>query len=160
MFNPTNETTVEFGQQQNYFGLLWSAADRLNVLEFYRDGQFLADYALADFLPHIVTTRPYFGNPSPSLPGDGPEPWIYLNFFGTSGTTFDQVRFKNLPDCCNGTEFETDNHSAGFGAFGLTGTVFQELPEVPEPTTFSLAIAAALWAGVIAARRTLNQLRP
>lgn len=154
------EATLEFGQQQNYFGLFWSSADRLNILEFYRDGELVVDYTEAAFTPFVAATRLYYGNPNPELVGGGVEPWIYLNFFGTSGTTFDLVKIRNKPYTdAFGSVFETDNHSAGFGTFPVTGTVFEELPEVPEPSTFALSIAAAIGAGVIAARRTSKPLR-
>src|SRR5262249_29736735 len=92
-----------------------------------------------------LTNPAYFGNPTPNFLGQDPgEKFVYLNVIGTSGTTFDQVRFVNSLN----TGFEADNFS--IRAAPLTSPFPGTPLLVPEPATLLMAaiglpVAASLW---------------
>ena len=82
-------------------------------------------------------TSAYLGNPNSNPYGqDGGENFAYLNFYGTEGTTFDQIVFQNPGDA---TDFEADNFSVLAtsvtpppNSLILDGAV---TPAIPEPAT-------------------------
>ena len=88
--------------------------------------------AIASAFSFTTPGDAYYGNPNNG--GDPGEPFAYLNFNGTDGTTFTSVVFSN--NGTTGTGFEADNFSIG---------------NVPEPSSLVLGsmasaiCALALW---------------
>jgi hypothetical protein len=73
--NMITEVSINFQQEQRYFGLWWSAGDPHNVLEFFRHNQLVFDFTTAKVL-NFIETHPtiaghnraeYFGNPNPQF---------------------------------------------------------------------------------------------
>jgi hypothetical protein len=132
------EASIELGGPHSYFGFYWTAGDDLNQVEFYRAGALLASYRVADFADFVFANPQYFDNPNTGqFVG---QPWAYLNFYGTSGTTFDRITLRVLAP---GVGFESDNHSTlAAPVADPPGTVIDELPELPEPASIVLVMLA------------------
>ena len=75
----------------------------------------------------VETNRAYFGNPNPQHPGNGGQPYVFLNFYDTSGA-FNKVAFTESPAVGG---FELDNQTVGIYT-SISGT------PVPEPTALAL----------------------
>ena len=117
--------SLTFNGPQSYFGMWWSAADVNNTLKFYSGSTLLETYTTASVFTGIDSS--YYGNPTPNFLGqDSGEPFAYLNFNGTLGTTFTSVVISNAGS--TGTGFESDN-------FSIAG--------VPEPSSLVLGGMAA-----------------
>jgi len=82
----------------------------------------------------------YKGNPSNGQ--DPSEAFLFLNIFGTSGTTFTSVVFSNSG---TGTGFESDNQTI------LASTV-------PEPSTYGMLFAGLSALGFVARRRSARKV--
>ena len=130
--NSAEPVTLTFSGPQSYFGLWWSAGDVNNTLTFYSGANVLASYTTATALGGLPGS--YFGNPNNG--GDTGEPFAYLNFNGTSGTTFTSVVFSN--NGTTGTGFEADNFS---------------IQSVPEPSSLVLSGTAATIGALVLWRR-------
>jgi hypothetical protein len=90
----TTQADLDLGGQKAYVGMWLSALDPTNIIELYSGGSLVASYNAATV--HSFLPASYNGNPNPPFLGqDSNEPFAYLNFIGTGGTTFDTVRFKN-----------------------------------------------------------------
>jgi hypothetical protein len=102
--------TLTLSSPVNYIGFWWSAGDPSNRLDFYLGGIRIGSFSTAVAMGALPAT--YDGNPNNGqFPG---QPFAYLNFFGTGGTTFDKVVFSVVNDPVAG--FETDNHSIAVNA--------------------------------------------
>ena len=137
-----------FGTPQAYVGMWLSALDASNVIELYSGGLLVASYDA----PTVHASLPaiYNGNPNvPFLGQDASEPFAYLNFIGTGGTTFDTVRFKN--SLVSGLEI--DNISIRFDALSepFPGSIISGgITTVPLP---SAIIGGAPLLGVLIAMK-------
>jgi hypothetical protein len=80
----------------------------------------------------------YYGNPNPPPDRNTNEPYVYVNFHGNAGTTFDTIVFTNFT---SGTGFESDNHS---------------VHSVPEPSALLMGTAASIIGLAAAGRRGRN----
>jgi hypothetical protein len=130
----TTSQSLTFDAAKTYFGMWWSAGDAANVLEFYSGGSLVATFDVNTVTQYL--TSDYLGNPDSAFLGQDPnEYFVYLNFTGTDGTTFDQIVFNNATS----SGFESDNHSVyDKDITKIPGTV---VGAVPEPST---VVAGAL----------------
>jgi hypothetical protein len=132
--------TLTFSGPQTFFGLLWDAMDAQNSLTFYNGATQLATFNASNF---SSLSSLYKGNPSGTFHGqDSGENFVYLDFFGTSGTTFTSVVFSNHG---TGTGFESDNQSI-------------RASTVPEPSTYGMLFAGLSALGIAARRRSARKL--
>lgn len=117
-----------------YFGFWWSAGSPDEV-RLYDNGSEVFSFttqAVIDTINVLPNTTLYYGNPNPAFLGQNPgEPYVFINFFATGTSVFDQVWLQ-------GNLLETDNHTVSTERVNPTGT-----PLVPEPGT-------GLAAGVLA----------
>lgn len=139
----TTSATLTFNGAQSYFGFWWSAADRLNGVDFYSAGKLLGSLSAATVLANLGSA--YNGNPTTGVNTN--EKYAYLNFTGTNGTTIDQVVFRNSS---LGSGFEADNFSVRAAATAISGTAINGgfVSAVPEPSSLALVgVAGLLGAG-------------
>ncbi|MBS0262900.1 MAG: PEP-CTERM sorting domain-containing protein [Planctomycetes bacterium] len=103
-FATSEVVTLNLPGAQTSLGLWWSAADRGNEVQLYSNNQLLGTYTTSSLFGSAGSS--YYGNPNSGQ--DSGEPFAYINFRATDGTTFDKVVFsENLP----GAGFEIDNIS-------------------------------------------------
>jgi len=126
----TTSYALPLTQAANYLGIYWSAGDPSNLLTFYLGNTQVASYSTATAFALLPSA--YYGNPS-NGGSDSGEPFAYLNFFGTNGTTFDKIVFTVTN---NFGGFESDNHAIAANATPTGGTI--NLNPVPEPATMLL----------------------
>jgi hypothetical protein len=126
---------------QAYFGLWWSAADRLNQVSLYdSSGNFLGSFNTQYFLNALSTfsdASQYYGNPNNGQ--DPSEPFFYVNFVATNGESISQVIVSN-PSSAG--YFESDNWSisAVTPTGGLGTLISGSLISVPEPSSLIFAL--------------------
>ncbi len=130
--------TLTFNGPQSYFGMWWSAADVYNNVQLYSGDSLLATYTTATIFDGLPSS--YYGNPNSGA--DQGEPFAYVNFNGTSGTTFTSVVISNSGTTATG--FESDN-------FSING--------VPEPSSLVLAGSAAAIGGLVVLQRRRRRAR-
>jgi hypothetical protein len=133
----------------NYFGLFWMAGDTQNNLEFLNGTTVVATMNIATITSYLTSNPAYYGNPNNGQ--DTGEPFIYLNFYGQNGTTFNKIIFQNI-DLSTG--YETDNHSIATltGSITPSGTPITRIG-APEPSSWAIGILVAAAAGWVAWRR-------
>lgn len=143
------QATLALNGPQAYFGFWWSAADQFNQVEFLSGGQVVATFNPATALGDLADPG-YFGNPNNGA--DGGERFAYLNFFGTGGTTFDEIRFLNPS---NASDFEADNFSVFAGPLTPSGSVLEGAATVssPEPNSLTILATASIGLGFLRWRR-------
>lgn len=144
-----SEATLNLSGPQAYFGFWWSAADPGNTVELYSGGSLLGMFNASTTLAAL--SNAYKGNPNPG--GGAPEEYfVYLNFIGTGGTTFDKIVFKNSVVI---SSFEMDNFSIRATAPDpIPGTIIAGgVTVVPEPSTLMLAGTGVAFAGLALGRR-------
>jgi hypothetical protein len=141
--NGIREVTINFNQEQRYFGLWWSAGDPHNVLEFFEHGHLVFDFTTSKVVNFIETSltisadkrAEYFGNPnsqfntSSGTRGNIEEPYAFLNFFADPlhpTVTFDKIILTN--DAISG--FESDNHTIAAAYKSISGE------QIPLPEAF------------------------
>lgn len=113
--NATAVTILDFSTEQAYFGLWWSAGDASNQLQFYRDGELVADYSTATLLNAVAADTGYKGNPTVAYNGQNMnEAYAFVNFYGMDGTTWDRIVFTNSAT----SGFESDNWTTRTLAYG------------------------------------------
>ena len=126
----STSTTLNLGQDRAYFGLFWSAGDKLNELDFYENSTLVGVFRTVDVINTInqlSNKTAYYGNPNTRQ--DISEPFAYLNFYGQNGTVFNDIVFRNDSTA---TGFESDNQSVRTAAVvNPTGIVVG----VPEPSS-------------------------
>ncbi len=127
--------TLTLSGSVNYFGMWWSAGDSGNRLDFYLGANLVASYSTATAFGILPGT--YYGNPNGG--GDSGEPFAYLNFFGTSGTTFDSIHLVETSTCC---QFESDNHSVAVGATPGNGLALNPTPEPASVWLLAVGVAS------------------
>jgi len=131
-------TTLTLSTPQAYIGFWLSAADAQNNLSLYQGTTLLATVNLSvvvNALGTCSTSNHYCGNPNNTTQDTG-EPFVYVNFFGTSGTTITKAVFTNAN---NSTGFEFDNVSVDPTQVAVTGTVVSSIIVTPEPANLALA---------------------
>jgi len=126
--------TLTLNGAQTYFGIWWSAGDAENVLRFYSGATLLGTYTTASALGSLSSA--YNGNTNNRSLDPG-EKFAYLNFIGTSGTTFNKIVFSNSGTTSTG--FESDNWSV--------------TASVPEPSSLVLAGTALAMGALVHLRR-------
>lgn len=135
----------------NYFGFWLSALDGQNQLKFFNGATEVFNFSASDALS-FINGQPgggsaYFCNPNPGRTGENcGEPYAFLNFYGTNGTTFTKIQF--FQDPVSGG-YESDNHSVGQWT-RITG---DPLGGVPEPSSWAMLIAGFGLVGAAARRR-------
>ena len=134
--SPSTSYTLTFNAPQTFFGLLWNAMDAQNSLTINTNGG-STTYTSANF---TGLSNAYKGNPGNTSQDSG-EFFVYLDFSGTLGTTFNSVTFSNSG---TSTGFETDNHSI------LASTV-------PEPSTYGMLFAGFAALAIAARRRSARK---
>jgi hypothetical protein len=131
----------------NYFGYWLSALDAGNEALFYgNNGQLLLTFKAQDLISYLNTlpnSSLYYGNPNSPYKGqDSGEPFVFLNFFDTTGT-FSKVVFQELPTFGGG--YESDNHTVGNYVTMGQGTklpLVASVPgAVPEPSSWLMLLA-------------------
>jgi hypothetical protein len=140
VFSP-NSTTLTLNSPQAYFGMWWSAGDGANQLNFYSGANLIGSYTTESLLSSLPAA--YYGNPNAPTGRNTHEPYAYINFFGTNGTTFDRIMI-------GGSNFESDNHSISALEQRPTGTAVS----TPEPASLlGLLVVGGLGAGSIWKRK-------
>jgi hypothetical protein len=137
---------------QAYFGIWVSAAVQFNQMSFYSGSQLVASFdapAGVAAIAALPDASQYFGNPNN---GEDPrEPFAYLNFIGTDGTTFTSVVLANSGTTATG--FESDNWSvSGVAPPSPPGAV---ISGVPEPSSMILASVACVIGSLSYVRRLM-----
>ncbi len=128
-------STLTLSTPQSYIGVWASALDANNSLILYSGTTQLASFSLSTLVNAIGPcngSNPYCGNPN-NTTEDSNEPFAYLNFFATSGTTITSVVFSNAN---YSTGFEYDNVSVSTAPGPVTGTVLATYTATPEPGTW------------------------
>ena len=135
-------TTLTLSATSSYFGFWWSAGDPENVLSFYKGGVLEAQYTTADLLGQLPTA--YFGNPTTGFKGqDASEGFAFLNFYGTDGASWDEIKLSNL----GSSGFESDNWTSRVEPWGADPG---ETGPVPGVEVSDVVVAAPEPANVIA----------
>jgi hypothetical protein len=147
--------TLTLSSPVNYIGFWWSAGDSSNRVDFYLGGALIGSFSTATAMSALPST--YYGNPNNGAFTS--QPFAYLNFSGTGGTTFDKVVFSVVSDPVAG--FETDNHSIAVNATATGGLPIGTIPtvtpaSVPALSSWGAAGLAALLAAAafVLLRRT------
>jgi len=157
-----SQTILNLDHSSGYFGMWWSAGDAANVLDFYSGangtGTLLAQFTTANLLKALP--KAYYGNPNTgtNLGKDAGEPFAFINFFATPGSSWSSVVFKNS----SSSGFEGDNYTSRVLAYNATtdgampgvvveainGTQEVSLAQAPEPsTTFAMLFLGGLSVG-------------
>ena len=144
--------TMTFSTPQAYFGLWFSAADKLNDLAFYSGNKLIASITGTGPVLGVLPSS-YKGNPTQEFKGSNAgEKYVFINFSAqTSADKFDKIVLSNAS---GGTIFESDNHT--FSAdipIAIPGTSV-----VSEPTSVALLGFGAMCLLVNAYRRRQLQV--
>ncbi len=141
----------------NYFGYWLSALDAGNEALFYgNNGQLLLTFKAQDLISYLNTLpnkSAYYGNPNTAFKGqDSNEPFVFLNFFDTTGT-FSKVVFQELANNSGG--YESDNHTVGNYVTMGQGTVLPLVASiaVPEPASWMMMVVGCAALGLAARAR-------
>jgi hypothetical protein len=138
-------TTLTLNSPESYLGFWLSAGDSENLVTLYQGTTELAAVNVSTVLSAVGAcsgSNPYCGNPNTGQ--DSGEPFVYINFYGTSGTTISKVVFSNAN---YGTGFEFDNVAVESAQVPTSGLPVTTLSSTPEPGT-TLLFAGGL--GVVA----------
>ncbi len=128
--------TLALNAPASYFGLWVSAIDMNNSMQFF-SGVTLVGTFDANTSPFNSLPNTYSGVNNNNI-----DKFVYVNFTGTSGTTFDKIVFNNA---ILGSGFESDNWSVRSSP---------TTNAVPEPTTMTLGLIGTLMgAGIARLRR-------
>jgi hypothetical protein len=129
---------------QGYFGFWLSAADAYNKVSLYSGNDLVGNLdtpLLLSTLAKLPDGSQYFGNPNNG--NDAGEPFVYVNFTGTSGTTFTSIEFSNSHTAATG--YESDNWSIASSApTEIPGIIIAGANSIPEPSSLVLAGVACL----------------
>ena len=129
------DLSLDAGSPQAYIGFWLSALDANNSIELYLGSTLVKSYDAAAVSGFVGSNSAYKGNPNANFLGqDATQPFAYLNFVGTAGTTFDTVKFKNPT---TNTGLEIDNIS-------IRETPLDEIPGTP----VGAPLPMAAWGGL------------
>ncbi|MEI6561556.1 MAG: hypothetical protein WCO68_05655 [Verrucomicrobiota bacterium] len=163
-----SQTILNLDHSSSYFGMWWSAGDAANVLDFYSGangtGTLLAQFTTANLLKTLP--KAYYGNPNTGTNAgkDPSEPFAFINFFATAGSSWSSVVFKNS----SSSGFEGDNYTSRVAVFNsatdgpmpgvvleaINGTKEVYLAQAPEPNaTLAMLLLGGLSAGGSCLRR-------
>jgi hypothetical protein len=146
----TLDVTTALAGGVNYFGFWLSALDGQNQLKFFKGGSQVFSFSASDALTFInaqPNASDYYCNPNTGRTTQNcGEPYAFLNFYGTNGTTFDRIQF--FQDPVSGG-YESDNHSVGQWD-RISG---DPLGGIPEPSSWAMLIAGFGLVGAAARRR-------
>jgi hypothetical protein len=147
------QATLTLTQDRNYFGMYWLAGDNKNFVDFYRGTTLVGSENISQVISYITSNptvnNAYYGNPNTGA--DKTEPFVYLNFYGQNGTTFNKLVFRNLDTT---TGYESDNHSvATLVNYTPSGTTVGTITASPEPSSWAIGLVVTAAAGVAARRR-------
>jgi len=138
--------TLNLNNPITYFGLDWEAGDPYNTLTFYEDVNGVEQQVYQTNTQGVFNSvgSAYYGNPAAGQyqGADGGEPFAFLNFFATNGTTFNKIVFSDSA----GTGFESTNWTI---AETYTSTSGKSIPE--SSTTVGLLMIAGL--GLLSQRK-------
>lgn len=141
------QTILNLDEASSYLGLWWSAGDGSNVVDFYSGengtGTLIAEFTTANLLKALP--KAYYGNPTTggNYGKDAGEPFAYINFFATEGSSWSSIVFRNS----SSSGLESDNYSSRVEVYDPTvdgpmpGVVFeaingkQEVALAPEAST-------------------------
>nr|WP_295659611.1 PEPxxWA-CTERM sorting domain-containing protein [Polymorphobacter sp.] len=148
-FGPTPYTlTLSADPQQvpegiNYFGYWLSALDAGNSVSFYKGTTLVSTLSSAGVLAATVSKPAYLGNHDSPFGGqNGNQPYVFINFFDTTGT-FDKVVFSENPAVGG---YESDNHTVGHYTT-ISGN------SIPEPSAWAMMLAGFGLVGFASRRR-------
>jgi hypothetical protein len=145
--------TFGAGGPQSYLGLWLSALNAENRIELYSAGSLVASFNASTVDAYLPSA--YNGNPTnPFRFQNLSQPYAYLNFIATAGTTFDTVEFKNVP--LSGLEIDNLSISSAPLFEPYPGTIIPGGVSVPAPS--ALAMAAPLVAIFMAMRVRRRQV--
>ena len=101
--------TMSLSAPQAYFGLWFSAADKLNDLAFYSGDKLIASITGTGPVLGLLGST-YKSNPTQEFKGkNAGEKYVFINFSAqTSADKFDKIVLSNAK---GGTIFESDNHT-------------------------------------------------
>ena len=140
-----NFSSTNLPSGTNYFGFWLSSLDGNNQAKFYNtQGQLLLTFNAKDVVGLInkqADASAYYGDPDKNFKGlDSTEPYVFLNFYDTSGS-FAKVVFSQLP---GGGGYESDNQTVGNYTGAVTGMrvpLLSSIPgAVPETATWMMMI--------------------
>lgn len=145
-----SSTTLTLNQNSGYFGFWWSAGDASNVLDFYNNGNLVAEFTTANLLTALGPT--YDGNPkNRSL--DPSEPFAFINFYGDAQTTWNSIVFRNSST----SGFESDNYTSRVSTYNpttdgpnLPGVTVARVDGKTTTTVPAGTTGAALWGSAAA----------
>jgi hypothetical protein len=141
-------TSTQNAAGVTYFGYYLPALDQGNVLELYSGATKIFTFNPTTVLSAVSGNPLYFGKPdAPHQGQNGGEPYVFVNFYGTAGTHFDRVVFRETPA---GGGYESDNHTVGYFKT-ITGT------GVPEPATWAMMIIGFGGVGAMVRRSRQRQ---
>ncbi|MBU3079164.1 Npun_F0296 family exosortase-dependent surface protein [Sphingomonas quercus] len=129
----------------NFFGLWVSTIDTGNTVTFFKGGNQVAEYNLADlFADHVAEASAYLGNPNAPFAGEAPgEAFAFFNF--QSDQVFDRIWLTQ-----NGIGgFEVDNLTLGYIARQQAGAALA----MPEPASWAMMLVGFGAAGLGLRRR-------
>ncbi len=103
--SPVKQTVLTLDTPSSYFGVFWSAGDAANRMSFYNGKELVAEFTTANLMN--LLPKEYYGNPLDRRLNPG-EPYGFINFYGDSATSWDQVVFSNT----SSSGFESDNYTS------------------------------------------------
>ncbi|MDD4913662.1 MAG: PEP-CTERM sorting domain-containing protein [Methylococcales bacterium] len=137
--NHVEVSTLTLSTPSAYFGFWWSAGDPNNAVDFYSGSTLVAEFTTATLMDALPST--YNGNPISPTTLDPNEPFAFINFYATTGVTFDKIVFTDTQS----SGFEADNYTVRTAAWGTqsgeTGATPGVVLETVSGTTVTLASA-------------------
>jgi hypothetical protein len=143
-----SDARLRLDAPQSYLGLWLSALNEQNRIQLYSSGSLVASFNAVT----VDALLPFAYNFNPNKQftfGSAPQPYVYLNFIATGGTTFDTIDFNNFPP--SGMEMDNLSISSTPLSEPYPGTFMSGGVSVPDPS--ALAAAFPFIACFLASRR-------
>ncbi|MEI8234642.1 MAG: hypothetical protein WCH57_08145 [Verrucomicrobiota bacterium] len=164
--SPVSKTILNLDTASSYFGLWWSAGDASNVMDFYSGangtGTLMAEFTTASLLKALGKSYDGNPNPGPYYGKDAGEPFAFINFFATPGTSWSSIVLTNS----SSSGFESDNYASRVAVYdastdgAMPGIVLEALNGknvvalVPEPNgTLAMVLIGGMSVGGSLLRR-------